>query len=115
MAGPTREEIDAKFETAEARTETRFVELSGKIDRLTDSIGTLKTEVKGELVGVRADNKTTRQIIIVTVVASALAALAALWVTQANLLTAFTAGLAAHPEAPKDNATPSKTPAGGSG
>jgi len=30
----TREEIDAKLEAVEARTETRFVELSGKVDRL---------------------------------------------------------------------------------
>jgi hypothetical protein len=30
----TREEIEAKLEAVEARTETRFVELSGKIDRL---------------------------------------------------------------------------------
>jgi hypothetical protein len=36
MSDPTREEFDAKLATVEARTETRFVELSSKIDRLTD-------------------------------------------------------------------------------
>jgi hypothetical protein len=103
MADPTREEIDAKLAAVEARTETRFVELSSKIDRVADAVGNLTTsvdkalrDVKRDLDDVRADNKTTRWTIGTTIVIALLAAIGALWVTQANLLAAFTAGLAAH-------------------
>jgi hypothetical protein len=119
MSDQTREEIDAKLAAVEARTETRFTELSGKIDRLADSIAALgstirielesvkseianvKSEiasVKSEIVYLRSDNKYTRWTIVVTVVASALAAIAALWITQANLLAAFSAGIAVRTE-----------------
>jgi len=133
MSDPTRQEIDAKLAAAEARTETRFTDLSGKIDRLADSLAVfasairgeieglksevsgLKSEVSGlksevasvksdvanvksEVDGLRSDNKYTRWTIVVTVVASALAAIAALWVTQANLLAAFSAGIAVRTE-----------------
>ena len=36
MPDPTREEFDAKLATVEARSETRFTELSGKIDRVVE-------------------------------------------------------------------------------
>jgi phage-related protein len=140
MSDPTREEIDAKLATVEARTETRFTDLSGKIDRLADSIAVLgstirielesvKSEIanvksdianvksdvanvksdvanvksdvaglKSDVVDLRSDNKYTRWTIVVTVVASALAAIAALWITQANLLAAFSAGIAVRTE-----------------
>ena len=105
MAEPSREEIAAKLEAAEARTEARFAQLTGtldvrfanldtKIDRLVDSVGQLSAVVDEAKKEGRADNKTTRWTIIVVVVASVLAGLAALWTTQANLLAAFQAGLA---------------------
>jgi hypothetical protein len=95
MSDPTREEIDAKLAAVEARTETRFTELNGKIvDRLADSISVLRSDIAD----VKADNRYTRWTIIVTVIASALAAIAALWVTQANLLAAFSAGIAVRTE-----------------
>jgi hypothetical protein len=92
MADMTREEIDAKLATVEARTETRFVELSGKLDRVVDSISSLR----GEVGAVRTDNKFTRLTIIVAVVGSVIAGLAALWVTQSNMLASFSAGIALH-------------------
>ena len=112
MSDPTREEIDAKLAAAEARTETRFTELSGKIDRLADSIAVFASAIRGEIESLksevsglksdvddlRSDNKYTRWTIVVTVVASALAAIGALWVTQANLLAAFSAGIAVRTE-----------------
>jgi len=49
MSDPTREEIDAKLAAAEARTETRFTELNGKMDRLADSIAVLGSTIKIEL------------------------------------------------------------------
>jgi len=39
MTDPTREEFDAKLATVEARTETRFVELGSKMDRVGESYG----------------------------------------------------------------------------
>lgn len=92
MADPTREEFTARLETVEARAETRFVELSGKMDRIVDALQTVRTE----LATVKADNKFTRLTIIIAVIGSAIAGIAALWVTQGNLLAAFVAGLAAH-------------------
>jgi hypothetical protein len=96
MTDPTREEFDAKLATVEARTETRFVELGGKIDRVGDSITVLSSTmtsdlggVKNELMTGKADNKYTRWTIVLAV----LAAIGALWVTQSNLLSAFQTGL----------------------
>jgi hypothetical protein len=96
MPDPTREEFDAKLATVEARAETRFVELSGKLDRVADSItsltgaiGTIRTEVK-------EDNKLTRWTIIGLVIAG----LGVLWLTQANLLASFSAGIALHEAKP---------------
>lgn len=102
---PSREEIDAKLEATEARSEARFAQLTGtldvrfasldnKLDRLVDTVGRLSAGVDEAKKEGRADNKTTRWTIIVVVVASVIAGLAALWSTQANLLAAFQAGLA---------------------
>jgi len=124
MSDMTREEMDAKLDRVEARAETRFVELSGKIDRLSDlvtsmtmnvstmttNIASQLTDVKAEVAIVKADNKFTRLTIIVAVVASVLAGLAALWVTQANLLASFTAGLAVKAEM-KEAPAPPQMPA----
>jgi hypothetical protein len=102
MADPTREEIDAKLGAVEARAETRFVELSSKIDRLADSVTALNTGVTGQLADVRrearAENLFTRWTVVIAVVTSLIGAVAALWVTQGNLLAAFSAGLALHSE-----------------
>jgi len=90
---------------AEARSETRFVELSGKIDRVIDSIDSFRStltvelsSVKSELSAVKFDNSYTRRTIVISVAASLLAAIAALWVTQRNMLVAFTAGIALRTE-----------------
>ena len=56
----------------------------------------MRSTIEKELVDVRSDNKTTRITIIVAVVGSIIAGLAALWVTQSNMLASFAAGLAAH-------------------
>lgn len=109
MTDPTREEYDAKLATVEARTETRFVELGGKIDRVGDSITVLSSTMTSELGGVKselmtgkADNKYTRWTIVLAV----LAAIGALWVTQSNLLSAFQTGLLlkSEPVAPSPSA-----------
>jgi|ERR1700722_13703098 len=102
MPDMTREEIDAKLELVEAKTQTRFVELSAKLDRVLESnnansamvtkeLSRVHTEIKEARAEVRRDNNFTRWTIAGIVVAS----LAALWLTQSNLLSAFQAVLAA--------------------
>lgn len=93
MADHTREEIDAKLAAVEARTETHFVELSGKIDRIADSINNLTSAVTTIKSEVKEEGKFTRWTICVTIIASMIAFASALWVTQGNLLSAFQAGL----------------------
>jgi hypothetical protein len=89
LMSPSREEIDAKLATVEARAETRFVELSGKLDRIAEALAAVRDDTKA----VRSDNRFTRWTILGIAVASLLAGIAALWTTQANLLAAFQTGL----------------------
>lgn len=109
---PTRGEMSARLEAAEARTEARFAQLSGtldvrfahldhKIDQMTESVARLAAVVQE----VKADNKTTRLTIVVTVVASVLAGLAAIWITQGDLLAAFQASITIKPP-PAQTAAP---------
>jgi hypothetical protein len=85
MTAISREEADARLATVEERGNTRFAELNGNIIRLSDAVGRLTADVGG----LRADNAFTRWTLVLAV----LAGLAALWVTQANLLAAFQTAL----------------------
>jgi hypothetical protein len=102
MSTPSRDEIAAKLEAAEARTEARIANLSGsidvrfvtmdhKLDKIVDSLGGLASKIDG----VKADNKFTRWTIVGIFVGATVAALAALYATQANMLASFSAGLTA--------------------
>ncbi|MFZ0269134.1 hypothetical protein [Caulobacter sp.] len=105
----TREEITARLEAVEARSETRFVELGGKLDYLSDvligdhgffaQMNALKTDnlaqsnaLKAEMISLKADNKTTRWTVVITLITSIIAASALILSVQANLLSAFQAG-----------------------
>ncbi len=101
MAEPTREEIDAKLATIEARTETRFTELSGKIDRVANSINSLT----GAVAGVRRDNNFTRW----TIAGLVIAGVAAICLTQSNMLASFMAGITLH-DAQTTSVHPPTTP-----
>jgi hypothetical protein len=112
MTDPTREEIDAKLTIVELRTENRFNELSGKIDRVGDAINALTSAVTTVRTEVKEDGKFTRWTVGVTLIASLIAFGAALWVTQGNMLSAFQAGLllkseqvAPSPSAPRTPST----------
>lgn len=112
MTDVSRPEMDAKFETAaaradahEARTEAKYAELVGKIDGLATTVeglaesfrdfrGEVREEFRDVRAEVRSDNKNTRWTVAVTTIAAVLAAVAAIWTSQANLLAAFRAGLA---------------------
>lgn len=102
---PTHRELDAKLAAVEANAKAREVGLAGKLDLVLERLGNLSTKVDteiGTLAGkvstlgseVRADNANTRWTIAAIFVGTTLAALAALWATQANLLSAFQAALA---------------------
>jgi hypothetical protein len=118
MTDPTREEIDAKLTNVELRTENRFNELSSKIDRVVDAIGTLtsavttlRAEVKEARIEVKEEGKFTRWTVALTLIASLIAFAGALWVTQGNILSAFQAGLLlkseqAPPSAPRPLSIP---------
>jgi hypothetical protein len=103
MVDMTREEIDAKLATVEARSETRFVELSGKLDRVADAISRLGTSASDIRTEVKREASFTRWTIVGLVVAG----LAALWVTQSNMLASFTAGIALHEAKPAAGGPPS--------
>jgi hypothetical protein len=83
------------------------VELSGKIDRVIDAVDRLNSdhlrtasEAKDEWRAVNQnitkDGRDTRHVIIGAIITSVLAALAAIWVTQSNLETAFQTGISLH-------------------
>ena len=123
----TRDEITARLEAVEARGETRFVELGGKLDYLSDvligdhgffaQINALKTDsfaqinalradslaqanaLKAEMTSLKADNKTTRWTVVITLITSIMAASALILSVQANLLSAFQAGQNTAPSA----------------
>ena len=97
--------IDQKLATVEARTETRFVELSGKLDRVADSISSLTTAVSTVRSEVEEENKLTRWTIIGLVIAG----IGALWLTQSNMLASFMAGIALH-EAKQEISAPMAPP-----
>jgi len=122
----TREEVIARLEAVEARSETRSVELGGKLDYLTDimvgdhglftqmkslkadtlaQIGAFKAEMtsqigslRAEMTALKADNRTTRWTIVITLITSIMAASALILSVQANLLSAFQAGQTAPPQ-----------------
>ena len=108
----TREEMNARLEAAEARTETRFVQLVGKIDMLGSQISQVRqdlggqvAQVRGELGQVRedlggrmaevlADNKSTRQTIMWVTITAMLTVIAVVIAVQVGLMNAFSAGAA---------------------
>ena len=122
---PSRDEISARLEAAEARTETRIAQLAGsidtrfatidgKLDQINGSVGALAVAVKDARDDNKEDNRLTRWTVIAIVVATMLAGVTAIWVTQGNLLSAFQAGLVAKevtPPPPKAQQSSPQSPA----
>jgi cobalamin biosynthesis Mg chelatase CobN len=132
---PTRDEITARLEAAEARTETRITQLGAgmearatatdhKVDTLIGKIDALATAVTGVVAEVRADNKETRRavwIVGIGAVLSVFGLVVALWIAginvQANMIGAFQAAIGvrslndnATPKGPSAASPPSSTP-----
>jgi hypothetical protein len=119
MADPlTRDEMNARLEAAEARTETRFAQLTGtvdlkftqtdhKVDRIAANVQELSAVVHSAVTEMRADNKATiavvkadgksTRIAVYTTILAVLALVAALWIAgvgvENNMLAAFQAGI----------------------
>lgn len=127
---PSRGEIDAKLQAAEARTETRFVEMradmdvrfgrmEARIDRLVDvaegwaremreTRQAVEAESKATREKVEAENRSTRTNLWVTAVGATIAVVLGMYsihslnlATQANLLSAFQAKEAAATKSPQ--------------
>lgn len=115
--GPSREEIDAKLAAAEARTETRFVELRGDMDtrmtaidgrlgrlddninRMVNAVSSLEARIAVSDDIIRGEAKSTRTTMIVTGIGAILSVFAlvfALWQAglsvDANIFAAISAG-----------------------
>ena len=119
----TREEMNARLEAAEARTELRFVQLVGKIDALGGHIAQVRhdlggqmAQVRGELGQVRedlggriaevlADNKSTRQTNMWVTITAMLTVIAVVIAVQVGLMNAFSAGSARRDAVPAAAAT----------
>lgn len=91
----TKAEIDAKLEVVQAKAETVRVGIEAKLDRVLEAIGDLRAKVHTDLEGVKDDNKATRRVVIVTIVVSVFAAIAAIYAAQANNIAALQVGLEA--------------------
>jgi hypothetical protein len=98
VADLSREEMEAKLEAAEARTEARFAQISGTIDVRFSNIENKLDRLTDVVNDSMAETKSTKVTVVVTTIGSVLAAigiiLAVLLTSQSNLLSAFQAGLA---------------------
>lgn len=94
--GPSREEtreiINDKLEAVEARLDAKLIGIDAKIDRLTDAVVASRSELRE----VKADNKSTRTTVVVTIIVAVLAALGVIITVQIGLLSAFSSGAAQH-------------------
>jgi hypothetical protein len=60
MTDPTREEIDAKIEASEARTDTKMAHLEGKIDLVISKLDSSISETRQMRADVKDDSRATR-------------------------------------------------------
>ncbi|MGE3691870.1 MAG: hypothetical protein AB7F98_10870 [Novosphingobium sp.] len=97
--------LDAKLEAVEARTETKFAQLLGKIDLLVQGVGDLKSEVSkldGKIGEVDSHTRAGKREVITAIIATGLGVAALAWagvqIFQSGLglsQGAFQAGMAA--------------------
>jgi hypothetical protein len=100
------DQVRDKIEASEARGDTKFERILRQLDvsneRTSAAIDKLSTAITGEnglvhqVRELKSDNRFTRWTIGLTWAGTVLAALAALWTTQGNLISMAQANLAAH-------------------
>lgn len=89
MSDPlNRDELAARLEAAEARTETRFVELSAELKAVALAVSSLNSNVTDQRRENRTDNTFTRWTIAGIVITSALAVVGIVIATQGTMTTA---------------------------
>lgn len=74
--------LDAKLEAVEARTETKFAQLLGKIDLLVQGVGDLKSEVSkldGKIGEVDSHTRAGNRGVITAIIATGLGVAALAW------------------------------------
>ena len=72
MAGPTREEYDAKLKTVAAETDTKLVRLEGKMDLILSKLDVVREDNRQLRNDVREDHRHTRNNQIATFIGLAL-------------------------------------------
>jgi hypothetical protein len=97
--------MDAKLDAVEARTETKFAQLLGKIDLLVQTVTDVKTDIgvlKTDIQAVDGHTRTSKREIIIAIVTTGFAVIALAWagvqIFQGGLSIgegAFQAGMAA--------------------
>lgn len=102
----TKDLLNSKLETIEARMETRQAEMNGKLDRLVDAVTSLSDDVKAA----KGDNKFTRWTIaglsvamfgvIIALIAIMFTMQGTMTTANGNVVSAFSAGMAAADQQP---------------
>ena len=81
----------AKMEEVDARNAARFAELNARLDRL-DAAFASHQDLVARVNALKADNRATRWIVVIALVASVLASALLVISVQANLLSTLKAG-----------------------
>jgi prophage DNA circulation protein len=91
MADMNREEVDAKIAASEARTDSQFAALLGRIDALIVRMNDFEREMREEIRGIKAEMASLRKAVILTGISSVLAILFGIAGFNAALLNNMTA------------------------
>lgn len=101
----TEQVLNSRLEAVEARTETKFAQLMGKLELITERLGGLQgqiTVMDGKVEKVDGHTRNVRSTVIATVIGTGIAVAALAWggvqIFQGGMSTssdAFQAGLAA--------------------
>ena len=99
MTEITREEIDAKLETKATglagQIELMRHDMNHRIDLLTQEMRTEFRHQREDMNAMRSEMQNMKFTILVALAGSVLAVIAIIYASQANMLSAFQAGLAA--------------------
>lgn len=87
----TREEVDAKIAASEARTDTKFAALIGRIDALIVRLDDFEREMREEIRQIKADMADFKKTVMITVISTGFAVVFGVAGFNATLLNNMTA------------------------